>query len=211
MPPQRLLACALVLALAVTACSGDDDDGGDAETSSTQMVRASVDMDVTRAELVSPHAALGPLDAETKDAVAGVIEDLLLVTSASPLVEGTAGPGFADLFTGDAGARAAGVDRAVLFDEGVPGFGELREEEATIELTGLAGTLDPAAQLVVAEFRWDVTSVERPRDRVTRWGDLQLIPEGDAWKIGAYTMVVTRTVGDETTTTTATSVKEEDE
>jgi hypothetical protein len=212
-PPQRLLACALVLALAVTGCSGgdDDDDKDDAETSSTEMVKAAVELDVTRAELVSPHAALGPLDGETKDAVTDVVEDLLLVTSATPLVEGKAGAGFADLFTGDAGARAAGDDRDVFFDEDVPRFGELTEEEASLELTGLAGTLDPAVQLVVAEFRWNVTSLERPLDRVTRSGDLHLIRDGDEWKIGAYTMIVTRTVDEVTTTTTATSVKEEEE
>jgi hypothetical protein len=53
------------------------------------------------------------------------VQDLLLITSAEPLAQGKAGGGFADLFTPDAGARAANHDRAVFFDEGVPTFGEL--------------------------------------------------------------------------------------
>lgn len=210
MPPTRFAAVAVALALAVTGCSGDDDDGEDAtrddtETSSTEFERPTVELTVGRAELVSPHAAMGPLDEPTKTAVTGVVEDLLLVTSAEPLGVGKAGGGFADLFTPDAGARAAGTDRSVFFDEGVPIFGELDAEEATLELTGLAGSMDPATALVIAKYRWNVTSAERPADRVVREGELHLIPDGDAWRIGAYTIVVTRTVDDTTTTTTATT------
>lgn len=198
-----------MLALAVTSCSGGDDDDDaardDTATSSTEMVKATVDLTVGRADLVSPHAALGPLDEGTKNAVERAVEDLLLITSASPLVEGKAGAGFADLFTPDAGAKASGADRDVFFDEGLPRFGEIVPEEATVEMTGLAGSMGPATALVIAEFRWNVVSSERTTDRVVRAGELQLIPDGDAWKIGAYTLVVTRTVADQTTTTTATT------
>jgi hypothetical protein len=136
--------------------------------------------------------------------VRAVVERLLLVTSAGPLVEGKAGGGFAGLFTPDAGARAANHDRDVFFDEGVR-LGELNEREARVGLTGLAGSMDPATSLVVAKYVWDVTSAERPDDRVRRIGELSLVPVGGAWKIGAYTVVVTRTIDDSTTTTTATS------
>ncbi len=212
MPPTRLVATAVALALAVTGCSGGDDDDDDdkatrddTESSAAELERPRVELRIGRADLVSPHAALGPLDDGTRDAVTGVVEDLLLITSAGPLAVGKAGGGFADLFTPDAGARAANADRGVFFDEDVPVFGELTAEEATIELTGLAGSMDPAAALVIAKYRWNVTSAERPADRVVREGELQLIPDDGAWKIGAYTIVVTRTVDDETTTTTATT------
>jgi hypothetical protein len=206
--PSRRLLAAVALALAVAACSGGGDDDAkkdDTETSSAEHVKASVDLDVTRAELVSPHQALGPLEGGTRDAVAGVVEKLLLVTSADPLAEGKAGPGFADLFTPDAGARAANADRAAFFDEGVPRFGDLKPTTATLELTGLAGIEDPKTQLVVAKFAWDVASATHPGDSVHRTGELSLVPSGNEWKIGAYTIVVTRTVNDETTTTTATT------
>lgn len=204
----RLAALAVALALAVTGCSGggdDDDAKDDADTSSAEFVKPRVKLTVAKADLVSPHQALAPLDRPTKQAVTDVVEDLLLITAAGPLSAGKAGSGFADLFTPDAGARAAGPDRGVVFDEGVPSFGELRQEKATLELIGLAGSMDPATSLVVAVYHWTVTSVERPSDRIERKGELHLIPDGDAWKIGAYVLAVTRTVAGETTTTTATT------
>lgn len=205
MPPTRRLVLAAVLALSVAACTGGDDEASerDTETSAEEFVRASVDLDVSRAELVSPHAPKGALDAGTRDAVAKVVEHLLLVTSAGPLVEGKAGAGFANLFTPDAGARAANADRAVFFDEGVEDFGELTPVESRVGLTGLAGSLDPSTTLVVARFVWTVEG-ERG-DRIARTGELSLVPDDGAWKIGAYTIAVTRTIGQTSTTTTATS------
>lgn len=209
MPPTRLASIAVALALAVTGCSGgDDDDGakdGDAETSSAEFAKPTVELEVTKADLVSPHRPLSPLEEPTKSEVTDLVEDLLLITSAGPLSVGRAGGGFADLFTPDAGARAAGADRDVVFDEEVPRFGELRQDEATLELMGLAGSMDPATSLVVAVYRWSVASVERPSDRIERKGELHLVRDGGEWKIGAYVLAVTRTVDDETTTTTAES------
>jgi len=207
MPPRRLAAIAVALALAVAGCSGGGGDNGksgdDTESSSAEFDKPTVDLAVGTAELVSPHQALGPLDDATKKAVTDVVDKLVLLTSAQPLALGKAGGGFAKLFTPDAGARAAGPDRAVMFDEGVASFGELQPEEATLQLTGLAGTMDPATALVIAKFRWNVTSKKRPGDRIVREGELQLIPDDGQWKIGAYTLVVTRTIGADTTTTTA--------
>ena len=180
MPPTRLVATAVVLALAVIGCSGGDDDDAardDTKTSSAEFEHAAVELEVTSAELVSPHQPLGPLEEKTSMAVTGVVDDLLLITSAGPLVEGKARGGFAKLFTPDAGARAAGPDRAVFFDEGVPRFGKLKPEEATVQLTALAGSMDPATALVVAKFAWKVASTDRPGDRVEREGELQLVPD----------------------------------
>lgn len=207
MPPTRLAAVAVALALAVTGCSGGDDDDdakdADADVSSAEFAKADVELQLAKADLVSPHKALSPIDDATKTAVTGVVEDLLQITSAGPLSAGRAGGGFADLFTPDAGARAAGRDRDVVFDEEVPRFGELRQERATLELMALAGSMDPATSLVVAVYDWAVTSVERPSDRIERKGELHLIRDGGEWKIGAYVLAVTRTVDGETTTTTA--------
>jgi hypothetical protein len=128
----------------------------------------------------------------------------LRITSAEPLGAGRAGGGFADLFTGDAGARAAEHDRAAFFDEGLPLFGELDHHAARVGLTGLAGSMDPATSLVVATFVWDVESANQPGNRVQRSGELSLIPGDDGeWRIGAYSITVHRTIDNETTTTTA--------
>lgn len=211
MPPIRLTALAIAVLLTAGCSSGGSkdrspqDDADDAETSSATFTKPKVDLLLSRAELVSPHQALGSLDAKTSDAVAGVVERLLLVTSAGPLAEGKAGKGFADLFTPDAGARAAGADRAAIFDEGLPLFGELKPTEARVGLTGLAGTMDPATGVVVASFVWDVSSKLHPGDRVTRTGELSLVPGDGTWRIAAYKLSVKRTIDDRTTTTTATT------
>lgn len=211
MPPTRLTALAVAVLLAA-GCSGGsskaaskDDAEDHAQTSSAAVAKPKVDLVVSRAELVSPHQVLGPLDAKTSDAVVGVVEQLLLITSAGPLAEGKAGRGFADLFTPDAGARAADADRAAMFDEGLPMFGELEPDEARIGLTGLAGSMDPATALVVAEFVWDVGSTEHPDDRVTRTGELSLVLVDGTWRIASYDVTVKRTIDQRTTTTTATS------
>jgi hypothetical protein len=206
----RALAVAVALALAVTGCSrgGDDDDEAkpdDTETSARSLVKATVSLDVSRSELVSPHKEFGPLEASTRDAVAGVVEELLLITSAKPLVEGKAGGGFADLFTPDAGAKAANADRDAFFDEGLPPFGDLEQVEARVGMTGLEGSDAAATSLVIAKFVWNVASTEDPDDVVNRIGELSLVRVDDAWKIGAYAIVVTRTIDEETTTTTATT------
>lgn len=202
MPPTKLAAVALAAVLAVGCSGGDGDDGA---ASSTSLAKPTVALDVTRADLVSPHQALGPLDRATRDAVVGVVDDLLRITSAEPLARGQAGAGFAKLFTGDAGSRAASTDRAAFFDEGLPVFGELKDNDVHVELTGLAGSMDPAIELVVAAFTWDVASVTHPGNRVVRTGELSLVPAAGGWKIAAYTIHVDRTIDDETTTTTAES------
>lgn len=209
--PVRLVATAVALALAVIGCSsGDDDAADDTESSSAAFERPTVELTVGTSELISPHKAKGALERTTADAVTGVVEELLLTTSALPLGLGAADDrdaedDVADLFALDAGERATTTDRDVFFDEDVPSFGELVVKEATLNLTALAGTMDPATALVIAKYRWNVTSAEHPDDRVVREGELQLIPDGDDWKIGAYTIVVTRTVEQRTTTTTATT------
>jgi hypothetical protein len=211
---KHLAAIAVALALAVAGCSGggDDDTGGEAggdatSTSSTELEQASVDLEVTRADLVSPHAAKTSLDDGTRDAVRDVVQQLLLITSAGPLVEGKAGGGFADLFTADAGARAANQDRAAFFDEGVEDFGELTPVEARVGMSALAGSMDPKTALVVARYRWIVEGEHG--DRIARTGELSLVPAQSSgettWKIGAYTIGVTRDLGGESTTTTAVS------
>ena len=205
MSPTKLTAVALAVLLAV-GCSGDDSSSknkDDAQSSSAEFTKPKIALDVKRAELVSPHKEQGALEGKTKFATADLVQKLLLVTSADPLTSGKPGKGFADLFTPDAGARAAGVDRATIFDEGLPSFGQLKQKQASVVLTGLAGTMDPKTSFVVAHFTWDVGSTQHPGDRVVRSGDLSLIPVDGHWRVAAYDITVTRTIADETTTTTA--------
>lgn len=208
MPPARLVGVALAAALTVSACSGGGDSAAkkkkeDTEASSAEFTHAAVRLAVSKAELVSPHKALGPLEQSTTEDVVAVVQQLLLVTSAQPLVEGKAGRGLAELFTKDAAARVAGKDRPVFFDDGLPKFGTLTPVASRVTLTGLASTKDGTTALVIARFLYDVTSKARPANRVTRDGELSLIKVDGGWRIGAYAIAATRTIDGETTTTTA--------
>ena len=208
MPPARLVGVALVAALTVTGCSGGGDSAAkkkkdETEASSAEFTRAGVRLSVSATELISPHKKRGPLEQSTTADVVAVVQQLLLDTSAKPLVEGKAGAGVAELFTKDAGARVVGADRPVFFDDAVPRFGALTTVASRVHLTALAGTQDPSTALVIARFLWDVTSKAHPANRITRDGELSLIKVGGTWRIGAYAIAATRTIDGDTTTTTA--------
>lgn len=201
-----MTAVVLVTALALAACSGDDgDENVREETSSTSYEQLSVALEVRSADLVSTHAARGPLPAEVTSAITEVVERLLLITSAEPLITGEAGAGFADLFTPDAGAAAAGGDRAAIFDEGLPSFGALEPANTSIAITALNGAMSTEAAFAVVDLQWDVGGTRNPSDRIVRTGELSLVLGDDGWKVAAYDLHVERTIADETTTTSATA------
>lgn len=211
MPPKRISATAFAVALAVTACSGGGSSSAghpSTKRSTTELARASSKLALGRAELVSPHQVLGPLDPATSDAVVAVVQRFVRVASSVPLASGgvaRTGRRFSALFTPDAATRAAREDRAALVDDSLPPFGAIKPTAARVALTGLAGPSSPTAAFVVARLVWDVRSVDHPGDRVVRTGELSLIPVGGTWKIAAYDVVVKRTIDGVTTTTTAKS------
>jgi hypothetical protein len=200
-----MTAVVLALLLALSACSGggDDEDERD-ETSSTSFEQPSVALEVRSADLVSSHAARAPLAGDVTAAITDVVEELLLVTSATPLALGDADDGVGELFTLDAGAEAVGADRPAIFDDGLPSFGELSVDDASIGITALNGPFDSTPVFAVVDLQWDVSGSRNPTDRVVRTGELSLVLDaGGAWKIAAYDLHVERTIDDETTTTTA--------
>lgn len=141
---------------------------------------------VAVAEVVSPGLPTGPLVDPTLGDVTRVVHDFLDITSTKPLT-GIPGPGLAAVLTDDAAARAATVDRPVLFDEGVPTAPVLVADEAVVELRALAGR-DNSLELVVARFTWDVTGAAHVR----RSGELTLVPTPAGWRISAYDIAVGR-------------------
>ena len=207
MPLPKMTAVVLASALALAACSGggDGDDDAREETSSTSFEKPAVALDVRSADLVSTHAARAPLPADVTSEITELVEDLLLITSAGPLTLGEAGAGFADLFTPDAGAVAAGEDRAAIFDEGLPSFGSLEPANTSIAITALNGAMSTEAAFAVVDLQWDVHGTANPGDRVVRTGELSLVRGDGGWKIAAYDLHVKRTIADETTTTSATT------
>ena len=199
---RRPLAAALAsLLLAAGACSSGDDEPQARPGISQQRAEVSdIELSVTGADLVSPHQNLAPLDEPVRLAVLENLQQVFDATVLRPLTEGEAGS-IQPLFTGDAAERAAGPDRAVLFDDGLPRVERLVADRADVRLTGLDGaTRRPA--MVIARIDWDVRDPDG-EVRVQRVGELTLVPVVASWLVRAYSVVSTRTTGAGTTTTTA--------
>ncbi len=146
----------------------------------------------------------------TSDATwAGVLDTLDRYLEAgvlTPLETGGPAGDLGPLFTANAVDRVTtGPDRAAFVDEGLPATSGLRSDAAVATLTGLAGT-DGTVSVVDAtlDLRLSGQAGGAPVT-VQRTGDVVLLPDGGTWKIDAYDVRVSRTVGDATTTTKASS------
>lgn len=202
MRARRPLAAALAsLLLTAGACSSGDDEPRARPGISQQRAEVTdIELAVTGADLVSPHQDLAPLDEPVRSAVVENLQQVFDATVLRPLTEGEAGS-IEALFTGDAAERAAGPDRAVLFDDDLPAADRLVADRADVRLTALDGdTRTPA--MVIARIDWDVHDPDG-EVRVQRIGELTFVPVFGSWLVGAYSVVRTRTTGAGTTTTTA--------
>ena len=198
---RRSLAAALVAGLAAAGCSSGSDEPQARPGISQQRAKAgALDLDVTAAELISPHQARGPLDGPTREAVLATLQKTFDATVVGPLRDGKPGS-LRSLFTENAFERATGIDQVAVFDDTLPRVDELVVDKANVRLTGLHGSKAEAA-LVVAKIDWDVRSADGTV-RVKRIGELSLIPVLGTWLVGAYSVITSRTAGGETTATTA--------
>jgi hypothetical protein len=141
--------------------------------------------------------------------VLAVLENYVKGATVEPLRSGT--PSTANLGTVfDAGtlAQATTTDRGIVLDEGLPKVtGTLDVAAQPIALVGL-GDQGGNLSLVTAAVQVDVkgqTVANGAPLHVVRKADFVLAPDGaGAWKVTAYSMVVTRTgAGLDPTTTTA--------
>lgn len=190
----------MLVGLIAAGCSGDDEPKARPGISQQRADATPVVLQITAADLVSPHQARGPLDAPTADAALAVVQKTFDATVVKPLRQGKGGS-LQSVFTDDAAARATGPDRAVVFDEGAGRVNTLVADKADVRLTGMHGAT-PQTELVVAAIDWDVRSADGSV-RVKRVGELSLIPVFGTWMVGGYSIVTSRTAGGETTTTTA--------
>lgn len=193
--PVLLLAALLVLA----GCSSGSDEPR-AKPGASSISAGDLDLDVFAAEVVSPHQERQQLPAASRRQALRVLQRTFDATVVDPLTKGRGGD-LAELFTADAAARATGADRPAMFDEGFAPVEELIGTSTSVALTALAGD-DGAPAMLVAKLDWDVRSVD-DAVRVRRVGELTLLPVFGTWLVGAYTVLVSRTAGGETTTTTA--------
>lgn len=196
----RFLPLMLALAVLGGACSsGHSGPQARPGVTGTSVVR--MPLTVTGAEVVSPARVLVPLDPATaRDAVA-VVQQTFDATVVEAMTGGKGGP-IDNVFTTLAKAHAVYPDRGAMYDEGLPRVPAPVADKADVHLTALAGDDDKPA-LIVARIDWDVRSADRTV-RVHRVGELSLVPAFGKWLVGAYTVLVNRTVAGATTTTSAT-------
>jgi hypothetical protein len=90
-------------------------------------------------------------------------------------------------------ARLAGTDRQVLLDEGLPkSVSKITLRSMPVTLTGLA---DGGGNIVVVTANLaakTTTKTTKGKLTITRTGELVFEPEGGAWKITGYSLVVDR-------------------
>jgi hypothetical protein len=202
--PPRWLALSVVVALA--ACSGGDD-AGEAEPPEPEISEQSVEvptieLEVTRSEYVSPHQERGPIPAAAQRDAVATLQQLFDATVVDAAVLGEPGDA-SEVFTADALDRVRTRDYRALVDDAVGPLDGLDAARARVGLAGLAGD-DNQPQLIVAVIDWDVRSPDRSV-RITRSGELSLVPSGGQWRVAAYNVVTQRTTGGRTTSTTATT------
>lgn len=154
------------------------------------------------------HTA-GPTAGVSYDATwSGVLETLnryLEAAVLTPLRTGGPAGDLTPLFNPPALERVApgGADRFAFIDENLPPVSDLRSERAIAGLTALAGQ-DGKVSVVTAGLDLHLVGhVAGEPVSVVRTGEVVLMPEGNTWRIDAYDIQVTRTLAQDTTTTTA--------
>jgi hypothetical protein len=198
---RRVLVPLLVPVLLAGACSSGDD-GPKAPPGVSEQSLGPLDLQLVGADVVSPLRPMAPLDPATADAVLEAVQAAFDATVVEPLREGVLGD-VAGTFTTDAAQRAVFVDAGAIIDAGLGKPSPIKLERGDVQLTALAGEDDQLA-VVAARIDWDVSSPARDL-RIRRSGELTLVPAFGHWFVGAYTVFTERTVGGETTTTTAVS------
>jgi hypothetical protein len=157
------------------------------------------------------HAASDKAEGKSFDAAwAGVLETLnryLEAAILTPLRTGGPAGDLRPMFTKPAGdlAMTNGPDRFALIDENLPPVSDVRKEAAMAGLTGLAGA-DGIMSVVTAGLDLKLIGhIAGAPVTVVRTGELVFVPEGGTWLIDAYDVKVTRTIAEDSMTTTTRS------
>ena len=200
----------LFAVLALAGCSG----GGDSSAAPTTTISRGTKVDLPLGDVSA--ASAGPPLAVTADQsqkVLDVVSTYVKDATVQPLR--SAKPATADLaavFDPTTLTPATTTDRGVVFDEGLPKVtGDLEVVSQPIAIVGL-GDQGGNLSLVSAALLVDVkgqTATKSDPIHIVRRADLVLAPDATgAWKVTAYSMVVTREgggLGAPTTTTSSTA------
>ena len=204
------VACALVAALGMAACSGGDSDPKASKPTTTLSRSTNLDMPLgdVAADSAGPPTTVSPEQAQQ---VLDVLTTYVKVATVQPLRSGTPTTAdFATLFDAATLASVTSSDRAVVLDEGLPKVtGTLDVVSTPVGMLGLGDqsgnlTLVNAAMILDAKGQ---TAVKGDPLHIVRRADFVLQPaDAGGWKITAYSMVVTRDGAGLSPTTTTTGV-----
>jgi hypothetical protein len=194
-----LVALGVVVVAALGAAAflffgGDDDDGGRASTPPREG-SASINVDFQPTQVLSHNtgtpAQLSPEQITAIMDTAGQYLDRAVI---EPLRTGEPVGDVASLFDAATAAQLTGLSRPALFEEGLPtASGDIAATAKYVNLDGLA---DGFGTFVLATVASDLEIVAETDDgelRIHRITELTLVPEGPAWKIAGYDVVVDRT------------------
>jgi hypothetical protein len=193
--PRRPAALALAVALVFGAGACSKKDEATPRRSTTPASPESVALKVLPAPGTPPLVAL---------AVQSMLRKYLADAIVAPLTSGKPAPDLTPLFTADTAVRIRGFDRPALVSEGLP---EARDgvlvEVATAGITPLLVGNDVPMVAAAIDLQLRARDVEGAKVDVSHRGELVLVREGTAWKIGGYDIVAVRDTPKHTTTTTA--------
>jgi hypothetical protein len=205
---------AVIVAVVVVLLAAGGDRGTMKSTSTAPVTvlrenKVSLPLGDVSADSAGPPVTVSPEQAQQALTVLG---DYVKGATVTPLRSGA--PSTADLGTVfDAGtlAQATTTDRGIVLDEGLPKVtGTLDVLAQPIALVGLGdqgGNLSLVTAAVLVDVKGQTATKGAPL-HIVRKADFVLAPDGaGAWKVTAYSMVVTRAGAglDPTTTTTATT------
>jgi hypothetical protein len=209
----------VVIAIAVGALLlGGADDSTSADGKATSHPAANTSITIAAGDVTADSAG-GPVTVtpEIAAAVLDTLRNYVEVATVEPLRSAQPAGDLSAVFDTAALARATGVDRAALVDEGLPKVtGNLDVVAQPVAITGL-GDQDGKLVLVTTTIDLDATGVvpakktassktKVPPVHVKRAGSFVFTPDASgAWKVSAYTITVGREGGtiDATTTTAA--------
>jgi hypothetical protein len=198
-----LIALGVVVAAALGAAAFlffGNDDGGDSPSRSPLANGGSEESGTVQVQFepteVLSHNGAGPpaqLSPEQVTAIVGTARQYLDGAVIEPLRTGKAAADISGLFDAATIPQLNGLARPALFDEGLPAAtGGI---DATTSSLVVNGVSDGAGAFVLATVGSDVQIIAETEDGdllIHRITELTLVPEGIAWKIAGFDVIVDR-------------------
>ncbi|MFI5046802.1 MAG: hypothetical protein ACHQIG_07030 [Acidimicrobiia bacterium] len=186
---------AVVVGAILLAGGGSSSSGGNGAAAPHRVANTNVTLQAGEVTADSAGAPVTVSDAQAS----GVIDTMshyLQTAIVDPLRTGLPAGDLAGVFDTAALARANGVDRAALVDDGLPKVtGSLKMTAKPVAITGLGdqgGNLVAITATLDLDVRAAATGKATPL-HIVRTGSFVLSPDATgAWKVSAYDMTVTR-------------------